>query len=250
MNYGMYLSAASLQVGHLRMDVLANNMANINTTSFKPDVAVVRTRRPAPVELNLPSNLTIPVLDDIGGGLSPDGTYTDFAQGPIVRTGQELDVALQGDGFFAVQVDDEVRYTRDGRFTRDREGYLATAANGYRVLDDSGRPILLQPGDVTIDARGWVHAGGAEAALNIIAFRNPSALRKAGNNTFIAGDQAGATASTASVNQRFLEGSRVEPTRTLVDMITAQRTYEASARLIQSSDSMLGRAVNDIARLA
>ena len=250
MNYGMYLSAAALRIGQTRMNVLANNMANVNTTSFKPDATVVRMRQSAPVENGLPAHLVIPVLDDIGGGLYPDGTYTDFSQGPLVRTGQDLDVALQGEGFFAVQVDDEVRYTRDGRFTRDAQGYLATATDGFRVLDDSGDPIMLGDGPVTIDPEGRLQAGAATAVPGITAFSDPTALRKAGSNTFVAGAAAGATVSNAQVSQRFVEGSKVQPTRALVDMITAQRMYSASAKMIQFSDSMLGRAVNDIARLA
>jgi len=250
MNYGMYLSAAALRIGQSRMNVLANNMANVNTTSFKPDATVVRMRQPAPVENDLPPHLYIPVLDDIGGGLYPDGTYTDFSQGPMVRTGQELDVALRGEGFFSVQVDGEVQYTRDGRFTRDTEGYLATAANGFRVLDDSGNPIRLGDGPVTIDVTGRLQAGAATADLGITAFSNPAALRKAGSNTYTADATAGPTASEAQVSHRFVEGSRVEPARALVEMITAQRMYAAAAKMIQFSDSMLGRAVNDIARLA
>ncbi|MFW6146684.1 MAG: flagellar hook-basal body protein [Planctomycetota bacterium] len=250
MNYGLYLSAAALKLGHTRMDVLANNMANVNTTSFKPDALAVRSRPPAPTERNLPPHLVMPVLDDIRGGLRDEGTFTDLSAGPLVSTGGQLDAAIQGDGFFAVEVDGQTRYTRDGRFARAADGTLVTAAGGLPVLDDAGRRITLGDGPVRINGRGRIAAGGTVVQLGLTDFTNPRALRKAGANTFAAGDAAGATASTATVRQGFIEGSGVEPTRALVNMLLAQRSYDAAAQMIQHTDAMLGRAVNDIARLA
>jgi flagellar basal-body rod protein FlgG len=250
MNYGLYLSAAALKLGHTRMDVLANNMANVNTTSFKPDTLAIRGRSPAPAERNLPPHLVMPVLDDVRGGLSDGGTFTDLTGGPLISTDGPLDVAIQGSGFFAVEAGGQTRYTRDGRFARTPEGMLVTAAGALPVLDAAGRRITLGDGPVRIDAAGRIEAGGAVAQLGLTDFADPEALAKDGANTFAAGDAADPVASTATVRQGFIEGSGVEPTRALVDMILAQRTYDAAAQMIQYTDAMLGRAVNDIARLA
>ena len=250
MNYGLYLSAAALKLGHTRMDVLANNMANVNTTSFKPDTLAIRSRQPAPTERNLPPHLVMPVLDDVRGGLSDGGSFTDLSPGPLISTGGDLDVAIQGRGFFAVEVDGQTRYTRDGRFTRAADGTLVTAAAGLPVLDAAGGRITLPVGPVRIDAEGRVAAGGTVVQIGLTNFTNPQALRKEGANTFAADAAAGPIASTATVRQGFIEGSGVEPTRALVNMILAQRTYDAAAKMIQHTDAMLGRAVNDIARLA
>ncbi|NLF29990.1 MAG: flagellar hook-basal body protein [Planctomycetes bacterium] len=250
MNYGLYLSAAALKLGHVRMDVLANNMANVNTTSFKPDALAIRSRRPAPAERNLPPHLVMPVLDDVRGGLRDAGTFTDLTAGPLVSTDGPLDVAIQGRGFFAVEVDGKVRYTRDGRLARGADGTLVTAAGALPVLDAAGRRIMLGDGPVRIDAAGRIETGGTVVQLGLTDFADERALRKEGANTFSAGPAAGATASTSTVRQGFIEGSGVEPTRALVDMLLAQRTYDAAATMIQHTDAMLGRAVNDIARLA
>ncbi len=250
MNYGLYLSAAALKLGHTRMDVLANNLANVNTTSFKPDTLAIRSRRPAPSERALPPHLVMPVLDDVHGGLRDGGAFTDLRPGPLVRTGGALDAAIQGEGFFAVEVDGQVHYTRDGRFARAADGTLVTAASGLPVLDEAGERITLPAGPVRIGDRGRIEAGGAVAQLALTDFADVRALRKQGDNTFAAGAAAGATPSTATVRQGFVEGSGVEPTRALVNMILAQRSYDAAAKMIGHTDAMLGRAVNDIARLA
>ena len=90
MNYGLYLSAAALRIQEYRQHVTANNMANVNTTSFKRDLTVVRSRKTAPVETGLPAHLSVPILDDVDGGLRPGGTYTDFAQGATIQTGLQV----------------------------------------------------------------------------------------------------------------------------------------------------------------
>ena len=249
MNYGLYLSAAALRVQEYRQDVGANNLANVNTPSFKNDLAVVRSRQAAPMERQLPAYLWMPVLDDVRGGLRSGGTHTDFTQGPLVQTGRELDLALQGEGFFAVQVDGATQYTRDGRLERDVEGYLVTTAEGHRLLDEAGRPIQLPAGHVRILADGAVQVEGqTQAQLGIVSFADPAALRKAGGSRYTAQGAQPAPAAAVVVD-KHVEGSGVEPTRALVDMLTGQRVYEAAARMMQFADSMLGRAVNDIARV-
>ena len=251
MNYGLYLSASALRVQEQRQEVIANNLANVNTPSFKRDLTVVRSRQSAPDERNVPWYMTVPVLDDVRGGLRNGGTHTDFSQAALLQTGQDLDVALQGEGFFSIEVDDQTQYTRDGRFAREPgTDYLITAAGRQRVLDETGEPIYLPAGEVNITTRGTIFVNGERTAqLAVTRFTNPRDLRKVGQNAYSASPSAAKQPAGALVRQKSVETSGVEPTKTLVRMLTAQRTYEASAKMIQFADSMLGRAVNDIARI-
>lgn len=252
MNYGMYLSAAAMRVHERRHDVIANNLANANTTAFKQDLVAVQSRPAAPEDAGLPGYLAFPLLDDLAGGLLPGGTHIDFSQGPLAPTGEDLDVALDGEGFLSVQVDGEVRFTRDGRLGRDAEGYLATQVGGHRVLDASGRPIRLPDGEaVTIATDGTLRAGDYAGRLGLFRFERPQDLRKVGGSLYQPADaNAQRLAATPQVHQGFLEGSGVSEVATLVDMISVQRAYDASAKMIRMADQMLGRAVNDLARTA
>jgi len=250
MNYGLYLAASALRVNQTRQDVIANNLANVNTAGFKRDLLAIRASRSAPEALGLPPHLTAPILDEVGGGLRDDGTRTRFTQGPLIRTGNDLDLALQGQGFFAVQADGEKRYTRDGRFARDAAGQLVTAAGAHPVLDANDQPIRLPSGTASVDARGILSVGETRVSLKIVDFDDPSVLIKAGGNTYVTDGPPVEQPAEATVRNQFIEGSGVEPTAALVEMISAQRCYQAAAKLIQFTDTMLGKAVNDIARIA
>jgi flagellar basal body rod protein FlgG len=249
MNYGLYLSAAALRVQEYRQEVIANNLANVNTTAFKSDQTVIRSRRSAVQEQAFPADLYVPIVDDVGGGLRSGGTYTDFSQGSLVRTGRDLDIALKGEGFLSVAGDGRTEYTRDGRLDRDVEGNLVTVADGCKVLDESGKPIHLGDGRVTIEGNGTVRVNGeVQAHLALVRFADPTVLQKVGANDYVA-DGAKTQPSDAQVVSGHVESSGVDPTRALVDMMTGQRVYEAAARMLQSADTMTGHAVNDIARL-
>jgi flagellar basal-body rod protein FlgF len=250
MNYGLYVSAASLQVNEARQSVIANNLANVNTTSFKRDLAIVRSRLNAPVERGMAAQLTAPVLDRMGGGLRTDGSYTDFSQGPLQQTGNKFDLALDGEGFFVVDDGGQRRYTRDGRLTLDGEGYLSTQAGQKRLLDSAGAPIRLTSREISVDEKGLVRSPGVQARLAVVRFDDPGELVKTGGNLFRSSGQVVEKAGDAHVQQQFIEASGVEPTRALVDMISVGRAYEASAKMIKFADAMLGRAVNDIARIS
>ena len=249
MNYGLYSAATALRVNEYRQDVIANNLANVDTVSFKRDLTVVRSRQTAGAEKGLPASMVLPQLDTMNGPV-PGATQTDFSQGKLLQTGNDLDLGLQGDGFFAVQVDGQTRYTRDGRLMRDSEGYLTTAADGYRVLDDRGTPIRLPAGAVGVDSSGTVRCADVTAKLRLVDFADTTALRKAGKNLYAAPAALEEQPSQALVRQRYVEASGVEPMSELVDMISVQRAYDLSAKMIQFSDGMLSHAVNDIARVS
>lgn len=252
MVYGIYQSAAGMLVNQYRQEVLANNLANASTTGFKPDVAVVRERQVASREDLVDPARNHQVLDELTGGSLVAPTYTSFEQGPIQKTGGSLDVAIAGDGFFAVQDGRDIRYTRDGRFTINAGGELVTVAGNHAVLDEAGQPITIPreaAGRAQINAGGDVRVGEQSyGRIGVVQFDDTDQLRKTGGSLI---RSFGAAPSPVEPNLMVgsLEASAVEPTQAMVSMIEVSRAYQLNATLVGLADSTLGRAVNDIARI-
>lgn len=239
-----------------RLEVITNNLANVTTSGFKKDVAVFE-------------GLT-PLLTDAAGTdvqpvshlLGSDSTFgrlkkvsTDFSAGAIQMTGEPLDLAVQGEGFFAVQSPEGVRYTRNGHFTLDAEGQIVTSS-GFPVLG-SGGPITLPPGTVSIDSNGRVSVRGLEAGaivteievLPVYTVSNPDQLRKVGGSLFEVISGTAVPLLEGRVLQGALEGSNVNPVEEMVAMIEVMRLYEAAQKAIQTADDIAGKAANEIGRL-
>lgn len=251
MNYGLWLSAMGLQVNEHRQAVIANNLANLNTAGFKRDLAVFQERQLESQAALGGAAFRHDLLDGLTGGTWLNPTVTEFTQGPL-EDGGPLDLAIDGDGFFAIQIEQETRYTRDGRFTLSESGELVTAAGGHAVLDDAGQPIHV--GKVATQRIG-VGAGGeitignqSVATLGLIDFEDRSLLAKAGENTFD-GRHAKPIEANGQVRQGHTEASTVEPTTELVSMIEAARAYEMNAMLISYQDGMVSRVVSDVGRV-
>jgi len=252
MVYGIYQSAAGLQVNQYRQAVLANNLANLDTVGFKHDLSVVCERPIASAEAFADSSWSDPRLARMTGGSLVAPTYTAFQQGMVRETGSPLDVALAGDGFFTVREGDAVRYTRDGRFALNEQGELVTVAGNHPVLNAQGQAIVVTgvPAEnVRIDASGEVRAGASRfGRVGVVDFEDTSRLRKVGANLLQAiGVEP--TPHAAQLRTGAVEASTVDPTQTMVSMIEVARAYELNATMIGLADSTLGRAVNDIARL-
>ncbi len=252
MLYGLWLSAGGLQVNQHRQAVIANNLANLNTTGFKRDLAIFRERL-IEAERGLGAmRFRNDLLDDMSGGTWLKPTATDYTQAPLLQGGP-LDVAIQGDGFFTIQDGQETRYTRDGRFTLDPNGNLVTVAGGHAVLDRAGQPIHVgeaRPEGIRIESAGRISIGDREVAtLGVVDFADRSLLQKVGQNLFD-GRNAEASPATGRLVQGFTEASGVEPTTELVQMIEAARLYQMNATMISYQDGMLGRTVNDVGRVA
>jgi flagellar basal-body rod protein FlgG len=252
MLYGIYQSAGGMQVNQYRMDVLANNIANMETAGFKQDLAVVRERLAETREGNHDPMLRHDVLDDLTGGSLVSPTYTVFEQGSIDVTGGKLDVAIDGDGFFRVQHPEGERYSRDGRFTINADGELVTVSGHHQVLDKGGSPIVVGTnayGKASVDGDGKVRVGETVVGqLGFVDFEDKTLLRKTGGN-LIQSMGAQPVEMQASLRTGAIERSNVDATTAMVQMIQVQRAYELNARMVGIADSTLGRAVNDIARI-
>jgi flagellar basal-body rod protein FlgG len=215
-------------------------------------LALVRERRVESRESPNDPTFNHDVLDELTGGSLVAPTYTAFEQGPAETTGRPLDVMIDGEGFFAVQDQDQVRYTRDGRFAISESGELVMRAGGRPVMSTQGSPIRIgkASGPVKIDGEGAVKAGDTIVGqIGVVDFEDKALLRKSGGNLI----QPLGTAprdKRATLLAGTLEGSTVDPTMTMVQMMQATRSYELNARMVGLADSTLGRAVNDIARIA
>ena len=259
MNYGLYLSAGGALVNVYRQDVLANNMANVNTVGFKPDIVNEMSRLPERLEDPNPFVNPHMLLERLGGGHWAAPTRISQAQGNITPTSGPLDVAIVGDGFLVVNAergkgDAQLRFTRDGRLTLNDDGELVMAANGHRLLDDDNEPVQLDPTQpVIIDSDGSVRQGDEVVAnLQIATVANPSKLVKAGDNLFRF-DGLGPNArkpADGTLQQGALEGSAVDPILALNDLLNVSKAIQANVQLMQYHDHILGQAINTFGRVA
>jgi flagellar basal-body rod protein FlgF len=251
MVYGLWQSAAGLQVQECRQAIISNNLANADTPGFKADRLAFQERLNA-ATANGDMRSRNPVLDRMTGGLFATSAYTDFRQGNFVPSNNPLDAAIDGDGFFTVQTKDGPQYTRDGRFSKNAEGTLVHLASGGAALGSDGLPITLDPASkkaVQIDDTGLVRQGDRVAGrLALVDFADRKQIEKTGQNLFSANGQQRID-GTGRVKQSVYEASSVEPVSALVDMISTARAYEANAKMISLQDESLGRVVNDLGRV-
>ena len=261
MNYGLYLSASGVLTNLYRQDVFSNNLANVETVGFKQDLPSIRQRDPESVEEQFGSDVSKRLLDKLGGGVLAGQQRIGFNPGPTRNTGGPLDVALDApDTFFAIGVDDAqtgqsaVRLTRDGRFSRDDEGYLVTVTGGHSVLDTNDLPIRVNDDSpVTIDKAGRIlQQGGKVAQLQVTSVTDTNRLVKEGQNLFRFDGQEDLRkpADLATVQPGFVEASGVDPIKALMQLIAATKSVTANGNMIRYHDLLMDRAVNVLGRVA
>jgi flagellar basal body rod protein FlgG len=238
-------------------DVYANNLANIDTPGFKADIPSILPRQAVRQEDHLPFLPSNKLLERLGGGALLNPNLVDFEQGGLKNTGNPLDVAISGDGFFVVKDGTDkdasrVRLTRDGRFSRDAGGRLVMASTGLPVLDVQNRPITLPMGKVSISDDGTVCAGGRECGkIQLASVPDKTGLTKLGYSMFLASSDAlGTNAATGTMHQFSYEDSAADEVKTLMRMTSAGRDVESNVALIQQHDRMMDRAINGLGRVA
>lgn len=252
MSYGLQISASGVFAALYRQDVHANNLANLDTPGFKVDVPTTRPRAGVREEdgvWNLPSNR---MLERLGAGSMLNANSISFAQGSLRTTGNSLDVGIEGDGFFAVKDGEHTRLTRDGRFTRDAQGLLVSAAGGQQVLGEDGRPIQVPSGTVTIDGNGTVRVNGQTTArLKFVDVADRGGLTKAGDGMFAVEDAAlrAAVPANGRIKQFAIEESSVDEVAAIMRMTSASRDVEANTSMIREHDRLLDRAINTLGRV-
>jgi len=254
MNYGLYLSATGVLTNLYRQDVIANNLANVETVGFKRNIASFEQRL-TEAQQRRDTQLTDPMLEEIGGGLFCAPTGTDMSQGELERTGNQLDIAIVGSGFFGVQDQGKIKLTRDGRFMLDNEGNLVMSnASASRVLDPDGNPVNLAgwvSTAVEIGKDGTITAHGRPIGrVGLYGVADPSKLVKDGGNLLSAPNlQKDMTAVEPNLRNGFVERSNVDPATELVTLMESQRQLEANANMIRFQDQTMGRCVNDVGKI-
>ncbi len=260
MNVALYSSATGMQAQQLNLDTIANNLANVNTTGFKKSKIefqdlLYQQSRPAGADSGAGNE--VPAGLQVGAGSRVVSTAKIFTQGTLAQTGERLDVAIQGDGFYEVQRPDGTSaYTRDGSFKINSTGQVVTN-DGLPVLSGF-QPIPPGATDITISQSGDVSVrtatGTTSFKIQLVRFANPTGLESAGGNLFLETAASGTPElgnpgeqGYGRTVQGFLEGSNVNVVGEMVNMIIAQRAYEINSKAIQTSDTML-QEVNNLKR--
>jgi flagellar basal-body rod protein FlgF len=260
----MYVAVSGAIASQQRLDVIANNLANVNTTGFKADQALFESYMPnvggTPEPGTLPGDANRSAEYTIA-----ENSYTKFEEGAIRTTGAPLDVALKGDGFFSVMTYRGERFTRAGDFTVGPNGELVTKA-GDLVLSDQDRPIFINDGLASIDDEGnvWVEGaslgGGIDGRcspmgdfagrLKVVDFEKPYRLHKEGGGLFVAENPDAARPSGATVKAEHLETSNVNMIGEMTQLITNSRTFETIQKAITENDQMTSQLLLKVARPA
>jgi len=244
-NRGLYTVASGGVAALARLDAAAQNLANVNTAGYKASRPIFRLR---PLGSDVPGGVD-PVLNRTSAQVVEAQTNYDFSPGPVRGTGGQLDVALTGNEWFVVSTRAGQRYTRQGSFALDREGYLVTA-HGDRVQGDGG-DIQLAQGDVSISANGRVVQDGKDKGqLKLVRFGATPALVPEGGTLFRATGPAPTPveAREVSVVPGALEGANVDAVRGLVDLVDISRAYESYMNALRNLDDLTKKSISDVGR--
>ncbi|TJY62873.1 flagellar basal-body rod protein FlgG [Sinimarinibacterium sp. CAU 1509] len=261
MNQALWVAKTGLDAQQTRMTVISNNLANVNTSGFKraranfEDLLYQTERQPGgqtSQQTQAPSGLML------GTGVRTVSTEKLFTQGNLVQTGNPLDLAINGRGFFQIQLPDgTLGYSRDGSFQMDSQGQLVTSS-GYTVQPGISIPANAQ--SITIGSDGTVSvqlAGSSSSqqvgSLTIADFINPGGLQPKGENLYVETASSGAPQTGAPgqsglgvLNQGSVESSNVNVVEELVNMIETQRAYEMNSKAISTTDQMLSYVSNNL----
>lgn len=245
MNSGMYSAVSGSLAAMRRLDMISNNLANTNTPGFKKDKMSFEGLLAGVADQSVvPQNMTAdPVMQK-------EFVYIDFAAGMTSESGNPFDLALDGEGFFAITTPEGTAYTRQGNFRIAADGTLVTV-DGYPVQNTSGSSIRVQGSHIEIDGKGGIKVDGAQTdTIAVVDFEKPYALYKTGSALFMARDPlATPQAAKAQVMQGYLEGSNVESISEMVQLIETNRFFEACSKIIKGFDDMSNKAANELGKV-
>ena len=260
MNLSLYSAATGMEAQQLNLNTIANNIANVNTTGFKKSKIEFQDllyQHPRPQGGDAGGGNTVPTGIELGNGSRVVATSKVFTQGQLTQTGERMDIAMEGDGFFEVQRSDGTSaYTRDGALKVASDGRVTTSdglplLSGFQGVPSNTIGIYVAPtGEVTVQTPN----GDQTFRIQLARFANPSGLKSLGAN-LLEETAASGTAELgnpgsdgfAVLRQGFLEMSNVNVVEEMVNMIIAQRAYEINSKSIQTSDEMLAR-INQLKR--
>ncbi len=254
---GLYTASTGMVNEQRRVDILSNNLANVSTAGYKKegttseafsDVLALKIK-------DTSEPMAARRLGTMNMGVKIGEVYTDYSQGSFQETGNTFDLAISGNGFFAVDFTDKqgngmVKYTRDGNFTLNVDGDLVNK-NGDYVLDAQGNHISLDPlHPADIDRTGTIRQNGAVVAqIQVTDFTDYDYLEKYGENYYTLLQGGEEIESEAQVYSGYIETSNVQAVQEMVSLITYQRAYETNQKMIQAFDETLDTAVNNVGKV-
>jgi flagellar basal-body rod protein FlgF len=249
---GLEIAASGMTAQMTRVDTIANNIANVNAAGFKRQETVIKSFQDYLIYryFDKPQELP-PAVGKLSQGAYVADNYLDFAEGPLNQTNNPLDLALVGDGFLVVRTNSGIRYTRNGNLITDSQGRLCTK-NGDLVLGTDDEPIFLPTGDfplskITISPEGIIYAQDREVgSLRLVKFASSADLLKAGDSYYQTNQTA--LTSSARIKQGYLESSNVEIVKEMVNLISASRAYDFNAKVINTEDELLSKAVSNVGK--
>lgn len=273
---GFYTAASGMLTQQRQTEMLTNNLANANTTGFKADQASIRSfpemllQRMESKNIATDNSLQLPVSKNVGSistGVYVQDVTPLFSQGDVQETELKTDIALingsmpadangkMGTVMFVVENSNgEMRYTRNGNFTLDGTGYLTTSEGNY-VLNQNNERIQLNSDEFTIDQDGTISENNqAVSRLGVAFAENPESLVKEGGGLFRAAedeltDAYNEAEVSFTLNQGVLEGSNVDESQTMTELMTAYRSFEANQKMLQAYDRSMDKAVNEVGKL-
>lgn len=242
---GIYAAASGMLAESIRTDATANNLANVNTAGFKKDAAVNKSF--ADMLISRINDGPVQPVGSIGTGAEVDEIVAIHTQGMMRHTGNPLDLAIEGQSYFAVETPAGVRYTRNGAFSRNSLGELTTA-DGHAVLAENGR-LAINGSSITVSEEGIVSVDGVAAGrLRLAEFTDEKRLIKEGSSLFRDAG-AGQKQAIGLVRQGTLEMSNVNAVSEMVNLINGYRAYEVNAKAVQAHDQLLDKAVNEVGKV-
>ena len=278
---GLYTGASGMIAQMGKINVLSNNLANVNTPSYKKDTTIlkafpemlIRRINDDGVRIIPPGSYDLmPVIGKMGTGVEVNEVYTRHTQGAFKQTQNDFDMALEGKGFFCVETEDGERYSRNGSFLIDRDSFLVTK-DGYKVLGENG-PIQIKKNNFMVDEDGNVFENLEYAddpmrlvsmeenewnqtvlidRLKIVDFPKLRYIKKIGDSLYRETKYSEKAYiienERPKVRQGFIEASNVNPVLEMVSLIEVHRNYEANQKMIQASDAALSKAVNEVGRV-
>lgn len=248
---GLYIAASGMLTKQVQQENLSNNIANINTPGFKKDKVALKTFEEVLIENRdraIGSKNFKNKLGYLDYGVGIDDNKTFFSQGIIEETGRNLDFAIEGPGFFTVlDENNNIRYSRDGRFKLDSDGYLVNSA-GYRIVgidqNNNRVPIKVSNSDIKLSNDGYIQGENGPLKFQISSFNGGDDLIKDSNNCYIAKNNP--ITIDGNVKQNSLERSNVDAIETITEMISIMRSYESNQKVLQQMDETLGKTVNEV----
>ena len=259
MERALRTGAMGMTAQQTRVELIANNLANVNTTAFKKSRAEFQDLMYQNIKVagtQQERNIELPTEVQLGSGVRLVATTKSFAQGDLAASSSSLDMAINGDGFFQIKrADDSIAYTRDGSFKLSRDGKVVTA-DGYYLEPDITIPENALAVNVSKD--GIVEAvlpnqtdPVTVGQIDLVKFINPEGLKNIGNNLYLATSASGVpingTAGSegyGEIKQNYLEASNVDIVEEMVSMISAQRAYEINSKTVTSADTMETTVIN------